>query len=150
MIKLRPSKSSDVKHLAKTIRTICSDEIYAVNTALTPELLLKASLDSSKETFSIIKDGKCVAMLGYNELPEKTALVWLVTSEEILAMPITLVKILRKCFSYLKKEHNEIVGYIKSSVIKSMGRWYKWLGFEVIEEDVAIGNGSFAKIIYRG
>lgn len=150
-IEVRESTALDLAYLASNMRAMCSEEALAVSDSLIPEKILKSSFESSKEAISILCDGNCVCMMGYVENGNK-ALVWMITANDIVALPLTLVKTIKKKLKYLSDKYTEVFSFVQADIDDKHKGWMKWLGFKFEDETIPVGekNNLFRKVIYTG
>lgn len=130
---------------------MCSEEGFAISETLTPLKLITSSFESSKEVISIVSNNKCVAMMGYVE-EGSGALVWMITANDIVVLPLALIKTVKKKLKYLSDNYKEVFSFVKADIDDKHKGWMKWLGFKFEDETIPVGekNNLFRKVIYTG
>jgi hypothetical protein len=129
---VRISVKGDVDFLKNKLREADKEEIMASH-GHTAEEALKISLNDSVICYTIER-GKPIGMFGINpyDLSGTSAVIWLLTSEDIKEIRMSFLKQCRKYIDGFLEVYPLLFNYVYEKNKMSI-KWIKWLGGKVYE-----------------
>lgn len=129
---LRQATKEDLISLAPRLRQADKDEFIA-NMGLPPELILPEAMLEGTCTGSVNEMSEVIMALGSHpvEGSDNTAVVWMVSSDDIFDYPSRFAAISKAAMEGLHQDHELLVNFIDARNTKHI-QWLKWLGFKMV------------------
>lgn len=128
---VRDTTVKDCAELAVTMREEDKREVWHASRSSPKDVLLK-SVSSSRLCWTVMWQGKVVAIFGVCGTKNDTGIPWMLASDDLVKIRKSF---LRECKDYVNKmqEHHPLLANIAWTKNTVHIQWLKWLGFEFQE-----------------
>ena len=131
---VRPLEDSDVKSIVPNLRDSDVLELAAVmGPGKSTEQAVQESVDKSKETYSLILEGKVISVWGVadSEFVDNYGIPWLVATSDIEGLYVKIIRFSRDWVSHLSRDYEALYNFVHAPHWQSQ-KWLQMCGFNIV------------------